>query len=526
MYLTQGLQRSLQQRPNEIAVRYLGRSLTFAEFGERVARLAGALLQLGVKMGDRVALLSLNSQRYLEYSMAVPWCGAVLNPVNTRWSVAEIAYSLDDSGTAVLIVDDTFKDIAFKVAAASKVEFRLVYAGDGALPEGMMSYEVLIEQAEAVEDAYRHGDDLAGIFYTGGTTGFPKGVMLSHANLVSGAVNTLINGAFGKDASYLHVMPMFHLADFAVTVALFMTGGTHVVAPSFDPGRTLETISQARVTNAMLAPTMIQMCLDWLERHSELGAQLDLSSLVGLIYGASPMSQTLLARTRKAFTSVQLMQGYGMTELAPLATVLMPEHHSEAGVASGKIRSVGTPVPTVELRIVDVDDREVTRGVVGEVTVRGPNVMLGYWNRPEATASAIRNGWMHTGDGGYMDEDGFVYLVDRLKDMIISGGENVYSVEVENALGSHPAVAQVAVIGVPHEKWGESVHAVIVLKPGTNTTLESIQTHCRELIAGYKCPRSVEFVRSLPLSSVGKVLKSELRKSWRNGQGNTAQEKR
>lgn len=512
MYITQGLHRSLQQRPDEVAVRYLGRGLTFAELGERVARLAGGLRGLGVVTGDRVAMLSLNSQRYLEYFMAVPWAGAVLVPVNTRWSAAEILYSFEDSETTVLVVDETFRDIARKVAASSKTLRHVIYAGDGVVPEGMLSYETLISQSEPVEDVCRRGDELAGIFYTGGTTGFPKGVMLSHTNLFSSATNSLINGSMGEEAHYLHAMPMFHLADFAAMMALMISGGKHVIVPSFDPGGMLEVIAQEGVTDVLLAPTLIQMSLDWLDRNPERAAQLDLSSLAYLIYGASPMSQALLARARRTFSRAQFIQGYGMTELAPAATFLTSEHHSDEGIASGKMRSVGVPVSTVELRIVDAQGKEVPRGTVGEIAVRGPNVMLGYWKKPEATAEAIRNGWMHTGDGGYMDEDGFVYLVDRLKDMIISGGENVFSAEVENALASHPSIAQVAVIGVPHQKWGESVHAVVVLKPGENTTLESLQTHCRALIAGYKCPRSVEFVSALPLSSVGKVLKNELRK--------------
>ncbi|MCY1439431.1 Long-chain-fatty-acid--CoA ligase [compost metagenome] len=206
-----------------------------------------------------------------------------------------------------------------------------------------------------------------------------------------------------------------------------------------------------------------------------------------------------------------------MTELAPLASTLLPEHHSAECQASGRMYSAGLPAVCVEVRIVDPEDNEVPRGTVGEIVVRGPNMMMGYWNKPEATAEALRGGWMHTGDGGYMDEDGFVYVCDRIKDMIVSGGENIYSAEVETALASHPAVAQSAVIGIPSDKWGETVHAVIVLKPGTSATQEEIVAHCRERIAGYKCPRSLEFRDSLPLSSVGKVLKTDLRKPFWEG---------
>ncbi|ABF09402.1 acyl-CoA synthetase (AMP-forming)/AMP-acid ligase II [Cupriavidus metallidurans] len=512
MYMTQALHRSMQQRPDKVAVRFNGRALTYAEIGDRVARLAGALRKLGVAEGERVAMFSLNSARYIEYYMAVPWAGAVLNPVNFRWSAAEIAYSFKDSGTAVLIVDDPFTEVAQKVAAECTTVRHVIYAGDGETPAGMLNYETLIADSAPMEDAYRHGDDLAGIFYTGGTTGFPKGVMLSHANLISSACNQPMSGTVDESIVMMHVMPMFHLACFASINAVFLVGGTHVAISAFDPGRMMEGIAQDRVTAVLLAPTMIQMGLDWMDRHPGRAAELDLSSLNSLRYGASPMTPALLERTRQTFPAVRFSQGYGMTELAPVATMLGPEYHDAAAQASGKMYSVGRPAHTVEVKVVDSRGNEVPRGTVGEIIVRGPNVMLGYWNQPQATAEAIRNGWMHTGDGGYMDKDGFLFLVDRLKDMIISGGENVYSAEVEKALASHPAVAQSSVIGVPHEKWGESVHAVVVLRQGESATLESIQSHCRERIAGYKIPRSVEFVDALPLSSVGKVLKNELRK--------------
>ncbi|MBO3275647.1 long-chain-fatty-acid--CoA ligase [Pseudomonas schmalbachii] len=513
MYITQGLHRHLQKRPNAIAVRYQGRSITYAEFGDRVARLAGALKNLGVASGDRVAMLSVNSQRYIEYYQAVPWADAVLNPVNIRWSAAEIVYSLDDSETSVLIVDDTFLALGKKVVADSKTLRVVIYAGDGETPEGMLNYEALIVGNEPVEDARRGGDSLLGIFYTGGTTGFPKGVMLSHTNVGFSALGVVNSLSCQAHTQYLHVMPMFHLADFSAMTALFMTGGTHVVLPSFVPKVVLQTIASERITELLLAPTMIQMLLDARDADPEL-QKLDFSSLERVGYGASPITRALLDRARAVFTSAGFSQGYGMTELAPLATLLTPEHHSAEYEANGKMYSAGQAAICVEVRIVDADDNEVPRGTVGEIAVRGPNMMLGYWNKPEATAEALRGGWMHTGDGGYMDDEGFVFVCDRIKDMIVSGGENIYSAEVETAIASHPAVAQNAVIGIPCTKWGETVHAVIVLKPGATLTSEEIVAHCRERIAGYKCPRSVEFREALPLSSVGKVLKTDLREPF------------
>ncbi|MNJ11172.1 Long-chain-fatty-acid--CoA ligase [compost metagenome] len=516
MYITQGLHRHLQSRPEAIAIETDGHSITYAQFGERVARLAGALQALGVASGDRVAMLSLNSQRYIEYYQAVPWADAVLNPVNIRWSVAEIVYSLDDSQTSVLIVDDTFAPLAAKIRDTAKTVHTLIYAGDGEPPAGMLDYETLIRTHAAVDDARRQGDALLGIFYTGGTTGFPKGVMLSHTNVCSSSLSVVASQSCRAHERYLHVMPMFHLADFAAITALFISGGTHLVMPSFNPQKVLQAIAEQRASEVLLAPTMIQMLLDWRDGNPQAAA-LDMSSLQTIGYGASPITPVLLQRVRDAFPAAGLRQGYGMTELAPLATLLLPEYHCEAHQHSGKMYSAGLPAFCVEVRIVDAEDRELPRGSVGEIVVRGPNVMLGYWNNPQATAAAIRNGWMHTGDGGYMDEHGFVHVCDRLKDMIVSGGENIYSAEVETAIASHPAVAQVAVIGIPCQKWGETVHAVIIRKPEAGASEADIVAHCRERIAGYKCPRSIEFRDSLPLSSVGKVLKADLRAPFWEG---------
>lgn len=513
MYITQGLHRSMHVRPNATAIRTHGRSITFTEYGDRVARLAGALKQLGVQRDDRVAMLSMNSARYLEYLLAVPWADAALNPVNIRWSLAEIVYSLDDSETVVLIVDDAFKELGAQIIAQSKTVRHVIYAGDHDAPPGMLSYEAIVNAAEPVQDVRRGGDALLGIFYTGGTTGFPKGVMLSHYNMAFAMLAATYAGVMGVNATYLHAMPMFHLADYTLTSALFMSGGAHVVVPSFTPEAVLKAIHTEGVTDIMLAPTLIQMLLDWRDAQPDPQA-LDLSSIVSLTYGASAISPALLDRSREAFPSAVFTQGYGMTEIAAAGTTLTGEFHTAEHQASGKMYSVGLPHPCVEVRIVDTEDREVPRGTVGEILVRGPNVMLGYWKRPEETVKTLRNGWMHTGDGGYMDADGFVYIVDRLKDMVVTGGENVYSAEVEKAIASHPAVAHCAVIGIPSERWGETVHAFIVLKDGRTASEAELVAHCRERIAGYKCPRSLEFRSALPVSSVGKVSKVELRKPF------------
>jgi long-chain acyl-CoA synthetase len=519
MYLTQALHRAVQQHPDRIASIFGTRQRSFAEFADRVARLAGALQRLGMKPGDRVAMLAMNSDRYLEYQMAVPWAGGVLNPCNVRWSVAEIAYSLNDSGSSILIVDDNFLPLIAQLRTDTPVLREVIHCGDGAAPSGAHSYEGLIAAASPVPDAVRRGDDLAGIFYTGGTTGFPKGVMLSHTNMMSSGLAMRADGLAQPDGVYLHAAPMFHLADMGVAMPHWIEGNTHAIVAAFNPEAVLDVMARDRVTHVLLVPTMVQMLVD----HPAMQQPRDLSALHTIAYGASPMSEAVVDRAMKALPGVGFIQAYGMTELSPLATLNPAWYHTAEGRKAGKLRSAGRASHCTEVKIVDADGREVPRGTVGEVIVRGPNVMQGYWNKPEQTTAALKNGWMHTGDGAYMDEDGFIFIADRLKDMIISGGENIYSAEVENALAQHPAVAACAVIGIPSDQWGESVHAVVVLKPDVKPEASELIDHCKALIAGYKCPRSVDFVAALPLSGAGKVLKTTLREPfWRGRTRNVA----
>ena len=513
MYLTQSLHRSVQQHPDRVAVRWGDKTRTFREFADRVARFAGALQKLGVQSGDRVAMLSLNSERYLEYQMAVPWAGAVLNPCNIRWSPAEILYSLEDSGSTVLLVDETFKGMVAQFRRESTTLREFIYCGDGDTPEGMHNYETLVAQTAPVPDALRRGNDLAGIFYTGGTTGFPKGVMLSHNNLCSSGLAVRAEGIARPGGTYLHAAPMFHLADMGLAFPHWVEGNTHSIIPAFDPAKVLDTIEQHRVTNLCLVPTMIQMMLD----HPSMGPQRDLSSLRTVFYGASALPDALLLRAQQAIPKAEVFQGFGMTELSPVGTILPSTYLTEENRHLGKLGSSGRATFCTEAKIVDGEGNEVPRGTVGEIIVRGPNVMMGYWNKPELTAAALRNGWMHTGDGGRMDEDGFITVVDRLKDMIKTGGENVFSAEVENALAKHPAVMMSAVIAIPDPQWGEAVHAVVVLRPGQEATQEDIVAHCKAMIAGYKSPRSVAFVDALPMTGAGKILKTRLREPFWQG---------
>jgi len=513
MQITQTLHRAVARQPGAVATICGARRRTFAQFQDRVSRLAGALQTLGVQTGDRVGILSLNSDRYVEFFMAVPWAGAAVNPVNTRWSAAEIAYSLDDCDTQVLLIDDPFLPLLPELLARTSSLRTLIHVGDGPTPDGMLSYETLLTEAKPVPDARRGGTDLAGVFYTGGTTGFPKGVMLSHDGLCQNSLFAVAEGMARAGAIGLHAAPLFHIAAITVLGFLWAVGGTHVTLPSFTPLGVLQAIERERISTTVLVPTMIQMTVD----HPE-AASFDLSSLETLVYGASPISEALVERATKLLPTTQLIQIYGMTEMAPIMTTLAGVFHRGEGLARGKVRSAGQATFGVEVRIVDPQGNELPRGEVGEIAVLSPAVMLGYWNKPEETASALgrpgREGWMHTGDAGRMDEDGFLFLVDRVKDMIVSGGENVYSVEVEQAVAKHPAVAACAVIGVPDADWGERVHAVVVLKAGAEATMDDIRDHCKTLIGGYKCPRSVDFVPALPMSGAGKVLKTKLREPF------------
>lgn len=479
MYLTQGLHRSARTTPDRPASVFMGRVRSFAEQHDRVARVASGLHDLGVAEGDRVGILAFNSDRYSEYLLAVPWAGAVLNPINTRWSPVEVAYAVNDSDTTVLLLDDTFAAMAPALRASCPGLRTIVHCGEGPTPDSMVSYEGLVESSEPCDDARRSGADLAGLFYTGGTTGFPKGVMLSHANLVTSALGTVATGQLLDEGSVLlHAAPMFHLADLAAWVGQIMLGGTHVMVPFFEPDAVAAAIEAHAATDVLLVPTMIQMLVDSgaVDRH-------DLGSLSRILYGGSVISAGVLERTRARLPRVRLTQAYGMTELSPVATLLWPEHHE-----GERIASAGRAAPHSEVRVVTADGAPAPSGVVGEIVVRGGHVMLGYWNKPEETADALRDGWMHTGDMGYLDGEGFLFVVDRLKDMIITGGENVYSAEVESALSLHPAVMACAVIGVPDSDWGERVHACVVLAEGADATADELRDFVRTRVAGYKTP--------------------------------------
>jgi long-chain acyl-CoA synthetase len=489
---------------------------SYAELSRRVAGFDAGLGGLGLAHGDVVGVLALNSAPHLMAWLGIPRSGRVMNDLNIRLAPAELEFILNDSATKALLVDDAFLDAGRALADACPSVEHLIYAGAGDTPAGCISFMAMTETDGAPPPAL-DPQTVAGIFYTGGTTGLPKGVMLTHRNLVANAKHSLICLGYDDSHTYLHGAPMFHAADGLSNYALCWVGGRHIVQPAFEPAGWMALVAAERVTHAVLVPTMINMVVN----HPEVATH-DLSSLQLIAYGGSPMPVEVLRRAIDTLPC-DFSQLYGMTEAAPLVTQLTAENHRRGAAGeepfATRLRSAGVPIVGVEAEVRRADGTHADVGEPGEIWVRGPNLMLGYWNRPEETAAALdADGWYHSGDAAYQDADGYLFIVDRVKDMIVSGGENVYCAEVENAIYQHAAVLEAAVFGVPDEQWGERVHAAIVLKPDTSAEADDIIESCRSLIAGYKLPRSIEFHdEPLPKSGAGKLLKRELRKPHLEG---------
>ena len=496
MYLTQGLHRSLQRHPGKDALVHLGdgapRRLTFAELLQSTARQAAALAGHGVGVGDRVALLAPNDDRLVQALLACWWLGAVACPLNIRWSAHELADALSDSAAVLMLADESLMHLVPQV------------------PTQVLTLDAFAAQARGcvgLPDTRTGGDALAAILYTGGTTGRAKGVMLSHANFWAASVARGAELPNSPDSVALLVAPLFHVAGLGRLLGQIVVGGTCNTLARFQPDRVLDAIEHHAVSDIVAVPTMLQSLLDAPEFRRER-----VQGLTRVAFGAAPMPPDLLARALDALPQAEFFQAYGMTETAGAVCMNPPANHRAGPRKSGLVHSVGRAGLGAEILVADEEGRELPRGDVGEVVLRGPMVMRGYWRQPEATQAVFRNGWLRTGDAGRMDESGHLFIVDRLKDMIISGGENVYGGEVETVLRGHPAVAHAAVVGVPDVRWGEAVHAVLVLRQGSAPIEgEVLREWCRERLAGYKCPRAFSFVPELPLSGAGKVLKNVLR---------------
>jgi long-chain acyl-CoA synthetase len=487
---------------------------TYEQHLDRVLRLGHALRRLGVGPGDRFAVMALNGHQFLELYHASLLTGAVINPLNLRLAPKELEFILADSASKVCFADGFFAAGIDKVRDQAGLE-RLVLIGAGDVRHDE-EYEALVASGEPELPPEPDEDSPGILMYTGGTTGLPKGVVLDHRALMLDVYKVATRWVMDENYVYLHQTPMFHAASLGGALAIPATGGTTTSVPLFSPEGVIEAIEAHQVTMTVMVPTMIAMMLD----HPSFDAR-RLASLSILTYGASPMPAALLDRLLATLPDIQIFQGYGMTENCGLLSCLGPEEHRRGG---DLLRSAGRPMPGSIVSIQDEQGRILAPGETGEVCAKAGNYMREYWNRPEETEAAFRNGWYHTGDAGYMDEAGYIYLVDRVKDMIVTGGENVYSAEVENALSGHPGVAQVAVIGVPSDRWGEEVMAIVVPKPDAAVTAEELQAWARERIAGYKVPKQVEFrTDPLPLSGAMKVLKRELRAPYWEGRERAVQ---
>jgi long-chain acyl-CoA synthetase len=505
MQLTQFLDRNVCCDPFGTALIDDEGSLTWTELRDRVARLAGAFRALGLSPGGRVAMLAENSRRYVEFYLAAAWVGAASVPLNHRLAGAELVHVLTDSGSEILIVDDRFSPRARELSSQLPSIAHVIATG-GDIPEGAHEYEALLAAHAPVEQVSVHRDDVVGIFYTGGTTGLPKGVMLTHDNFRASAWTFAIHLGIGPQSVSLCSGPLFHVSAMAALVPFLMVGGRIVVLPRFSAEAVTEAIVAHRVTVMNFVPTMVRMLLDTAAFRAA-----DLSSVETVMFGGAPLSDSLVDELGTVMPGKSLVPAYGMTELTACITV-SPLH---LPASSPLLKAAGQPIVGHDVCIMGPDDTPVRTGELGEICARGPSTMKGYWNRPDLTAEVLRGGWMHTGDVGRMDDRGYVYVVDRIKDMIISGGENIYSAEVENVIAACSGVSQCAVIGLPDDYWGERVHAIIVPVAGMSVEPEAIVEHCRTRIAGYKVPRSVEIrQRPMPLSAANKILKAELRREW------------
>lgn len=496
------LTKAARQWPDLPAVTCAAGTLSWAGLADRCHRLADVLMARGVGPGDRVAYLGFNGRLGVESLFAAPLLGAISVPLNFRLSDRELIETVNDCRPKAIIVDAAHTDTCARIRKACPSVVCVLAQTPGPDMEG---YEDALSVAVPAAKTPSAGEDPLVIFYTGGTTGRSKGVMLSHTNIFANSLGILANWDFGETPVYAFSGPLFHSAAGARIFGTVLTGTHSVLQPRFDVRALFSLIETHRIEIAQFVPTMIAMLLD----HPAIGDH-DLSSLRLITYGGAPMPPALLNRVLQAFPGVRFAQAFGMTEASPIVTYLNPEDHEDLG--SPRLNSVGRPGHFVDLIAVDETGSPLPTGQVGELIVRGPNVMLGYWEQPDLTRQVLRDGWYHTGDAGYLDQDGYVFVSGRINDMIITGGENVYPIEVENVLSLHPAVREVAVIGTPDDKWGERVHAVVVLHQGASETAEGLIAYCRDRLAHYKCPSIVTFwLGPLPLTKVNKTDKIALR---------------
>jgi fatty-acyl-CoA synthase len=521
--LTELLAKARRLYPNKEAIVCGGRRWTYADFGDRVDRFSAALTSLGVQKGDRVAILHRNCHRYLETYFAAAQMGAALIPINYRLSPRDWVYTVEDSGSSVILVEDQFGEAWQSVADSTSDAPETVWCPGREGADGLLGYEALLASSDSDPRSTVSIDehDMAQIYYTSGTTGQGKGVVLSHRNVYLHALGTIAEFKLDSGDVWLHAGPMFHLADGWAVWSITWVGGVHVVIPEFEEHAVLHAFEDEGVTVTSLIPTMLNALVNFPKVD-----EYDVSSLRLLLSGGSPIAPALVKQTLDTF-QCEFAQCYGLTETSPYVTVSLLKDHLRDLALDERIRylsSAGREFITAEVRVVDGEGRDVrTDGQqVGEVIVRGDTVTKEYWNLPELTREAFGDDWLYTGDLAVIDEEGYLTIVDRKRDVIVSGGEAVYSVLVENELYSHPAVLEAVVIGVPDAELGQAAKAVVVLKEGRDATEEEIIQFCRERLPHTQAPRSVDFLRSLPKTGSAKIAKVPLRDEyWKDRPGSS-----
>jgi len=504
--------RNARRFPNKVASKFGDLAMTYSELNLRLNRLVNGLRGLGLQRGDRVAFFAKNCHLYLEGLFGAAKGGFTLVTINFMLKEKELCYILQHSDAKAIIFQSSFAPLILAAAKSCPELRRLIAFGEPVA--SALSYEDLLAGgAETEPEISIRDEDLLLLVYTSGTTGKPKGVMLSQRNVYSNAMDSVTGVELGQDTINLNVCPLHHVAASVLqTYTTFYIGGTSITLEQFDPREVLQVIEKERVNFTFLVPTMIFRILELPDAH-----QYDLGSLRKVGYGAAPMPIDRLKKAIPLFGPV-LFQGYGLTESTANVCILRPEDHdlSAAEEKLARLKSCGREHSNHELRVVGPDDAELPPGEVGEIVLRSPSVMEGYWKNPQTTSEALRGGWFHTGDMAYMDADRYIYIVDRKHDLIISGGENVYPREIEEALFSHPAILEAAVCGIPHPDWGEVPKAFVVLREGQEAGAEEIIGYCRQNLARYKCPREVMFLKELPKTASGKITRAGVKRLYVN----------
>jgi fatty-acyl-CoA synthase len=488
--------------PNKAATWFRGQTTTFAEFNTRAKRLSHALKLQGLAKGDKVSILSRNCPEMMEVMFAAARSGMIYVPLNFRLAPPEMKFVLNDADVQILFVGNDFKDVIEQISDQISCPL-VVNLGD--------DYESLLEQGQpGGQEEEVSGEDLFAIFYTSGTTGGPKGVMLTHDNFLSAALNHIIAYQLSPADVCYHSQPFYHTMQASLAICCMYVAATSFIVDNFDPHDFWGAVRDHGVTMITLVYTMLVDALDAFEEGGY-----DKGSLHSFTVGGQSVPVDVIQRTQRLMGEGMIFQVYGLTEASPLLTYLPREEMVFQGQEAKRLASIGKELFSCQVRVVDEQDRDVEPGQFGEIIARGPNVMHGYWQRPQETADALRGGWLRTGDMAKVDEEGYLYIVDRKKDIIISGGENISSREVEEVLYQHSQVQECAVIGLPDSRWGEQVRACVVLKNGADGDPDEIIVHCRERLAKYKCPRSVIFLEALPKDPLGKIQKRILRERFK-----------